>query len=56
MQHEPGICDKFATHFVSKVEKVKSSVAAYVKQITTPPVNTTKAPTSSLDIFSPATR
>ena len=54
-QHESRMCDKFASYFASKVEKVKSSVMECVKQIITPPMYTTKTPTTSLDLFSPAT-
>jgi len=54
-QHEPRMCDKFASYFASKIEKVKSSVMECVKQIITPPVYPTKTPTTSLDLFSLAT-
>jgi hypothetical protein len=49
------MCDKFASYFASKIDKVRLSVAECVKQIRNPPLLTTKPSTLSLDLFRPAT-
>ena len=52
---EPGMCNKFALYFTSKIDKVKTAVAECVKLVKTVPATNQKPPASSLDLLSPAT-
>ena len=49
------MCDKFAAYFRSKIDKVKASVTTCVQQVRNPMMQKSKSPTTSLDLFEPAT-
>ena len=53
--HEPGMCNTFASYFISKIEKVKASVSDCLKQVSVSSLPDQKVPAASLDTFSPAT-
>src|SRR6476619_3201937 len=54
-RYEPGMCDKFATYFRSKIDKVKASVTTCVQQVRNPLMQESKSPTASMDLLKPAT-
>src|SRR6476469_10343357 len=54
-RHEPGMCNKFAAYFRSKIDKVKASVNTCVQQVRNPLMQKSKSPTASLDLLEPAT-
>src|SRR6478609_9756323 len=54
-RYEPGMCDKFATYFSRKIDKVKASVTTCVQQVRNPLMQESKSPTASLDLLKPAT-